>query len=48
VDGKSVITEAAKVLPALNPALRLKAAEEREKVAVRLSTSKLGSKRKIY
>ncbi|KAL2861438.1 mitochondrial ribosomal subunit protein-domain-containing protein [Aspergillus pseudodeflectus] len=48
VDGKSVITEATKVLPALNPALRLKAAEEREKVAVRLSTSKLGSKRKIY
>ncbi|KAF7593078.1 37S ribosomal protein S24, mitochondrial [Aspergillus hancockii] len=37
VDGKAVISEAAKVLPALNPALRALATEEREKVAVRVS-----------
>ncbi|KAB8079237.1 mitochondrial ribosomal subunit protein-domain-containing protein [Aspergillus leporis] len=44
VDGKTVITEAAKILPALNPALRAKATEEREKVAVRV-TGKAQKKR---
>ncbi|KAL3464081.1 mitochondrial ribosomal subunit protein-domain-containing protein [Aspergillus heterothallicus] len=47
VDGKLIITEAAKVLPALNPSLRLKATEEREKVAVRLGASKPGLKQRI-
>ncbi|KAL2821943.1 mitochondrial ribosomal subunit protein-domain-containing protein [Aspergillus granulosus] len=47
VDGKSVIAEAAKVLPALNPSLRLKAGEEREKVAVKLGASKLGARQRI-
>ncbi|KAL2857916.1 mitochondrial ribosomal subunit protein-domain-containing protein [Aspergillus pseudoustus] len=47
VDGKSVITEAAKVLPALNPSLRLKETDEREKVAVRLGASKLGLKQRV-
>ncbi|KAE8148983.1 mitochondrial ribosomal subunit protein-domain-containing protein [Aspergillus avenaceus] len=36
VDGRSVIAEAARTLPSLNPALRAKATEEREKVAVRV------------
>ncbi|KAF9891956.1 37S ribosomal protein S24, mitochondrial [Aspergillus nanangensis] len=37
VDGKSIVTEAAKTLPSLNPALNAKATEEREKVAVKVS-----------
>ncbi|RDW81116.1 mitochondrial 37S ribosomal protein mS35 [Aspergillus mulundensis] len=35
VDGNSVIAEAVKVIPALNPALKAHAAAEREKVAMR-------------
>ncbi|KAL2835204.1 mitochondrial ribosomal subunit protein-domain-containing protein [Aspergillus cavernicola] len=35
VDGNSVVAEAIKVLPAFNPALRPKATDEREKVAVK-------------
>ncbi|BAE54719.1 unnamed protein product [Aspergillus oryzae RIB40] len=37
IDGKAVIADAARVLPALNPALRAKATEERERVAVRVT-----------
>ncbi|KAE8349869.1 mitochondrial ribosomal subunit protein-domain-containing protein [Aspergillus coremiiformis] len=37
VDGKTVIADAIKILPALNPALKAKATEEREKVAVRVA-----------
>ncbi|KAE8328352.1 hypothetical protein BDV24DRAFT_137322 [Aspergillus arachidicola] len=44
IDGKAVIADAARVLPALNPALRAKATEEREKVAVRV-TGKAQKKR---
>jgi small subunit ribosomal protein S35 len=42
VDGNNVISDAIKVLPSLNPALQAKAAEERERVAV-----KVGARKKI-
>jgi small subunit ribosomal protein S35 len=37
IDGKTVIAQATKSLPSLNPALNAKATEEREKVAVKVS-----------
>jgi small subunit ribosomal protein S35 len=42
VDGNDVISDAIKVLPSLNPALQAKAADERERVAV-----KVGARKKI-
>jgi small subunit ribosomal protein S35 len=45
VDGKSVVAEAVKVLPALNPALRARATEEREKVAVKMGAK--GQKQRV-
>ncbi|KAJ5990036.1 hypothetical protein N7499_010562 [Penicillium canescens] len=42
VDGNNVISDAIKVLPSLNPALQAKAADERERVAV-----KVGARKKI-
>jgi small subunit ribosomal protein S35 len=42
VDGNTVVSEAIKTLPSLNPALQAKAAEERERVAV-----KVGARKKV-
>ncbi|KAJ5206187.1 hypothetical protein N7491_003193 [Penicillium cf. griseofulvum] len=42
VDGNSVVSDAIKTLPSLNPALQAKAAEERERVAV-----KVGARKKV-
>ncbi|CDM37004.1 hypothetical protein CBS147339_2320 [Penicillium roqueforti] len=42
VDGNSVVSEAIKTLPSLNPALQVKAADERERVAV-----KVGARKKV-
>ncbi|CAI7567790.1 unnamed protein product [Penicillium glandicola] len=42
VDGNSVVSEAIKALPSLNPALQAKAAEERDRVAV-----KVGARKKV-
>ncbi|KAJ5544727.1 hypothetical protein N7535_006886 [Penicillium sp. DV-2018c] len=40
VDGNSIVSQAIKSLPSLNPALQAKAAEERERVAVKLGARK--------
>ncbi|KAJ5504073.1 hypothetical protein N7463_006947 [Penicillium fimorum] len=42
VDGNTVVSDAIKTLPSLNPALQAKAAEERERVAV-----KVGARKKV-
>lgn len=42
VDGNTVVSHAIKVLPSLNPVLQAKAAEERERVAV-----KVGARKKV-
>ncbi|KAL4920002.1 mitochondrial ribosomal subunit protein-domain-containing protein [Aspergillus aurantiobrunneus] len=47
VDGNSVVAEAVKVLPALNPALREHATAEREQVAVKLGAREQKQKQKL-
>ncbi|KAJ5477916.1 hypothetical protein N7530_003425 [Penicillium desertorum] len=42
VDGNSIVSDAIKALPSLNPALQAKAADERERVAV-----KVGARKKV-
>lgn len=42
VDGNSIVSDAIKTLPSLNPALQAKAADERERVAV-----KVGARKKV-
>jgi small subunit ribosomal protein S35 len=45
VDGNSVVSQAIKTLPSLNPALQAKAAEERERVAVKVGARKKTARR---